>query len=66
MNLQTIIMMERLSVIGLGIFQEMLNLIQRANAGEIITDAELEEGTKRVKDSVERLSLAANETPDPG
>ena len=52
MNAETILLIARLASIGLGILQEMNALLARVKAGEEITDAEIDESTKRVDDAV--------------
>ena len=58
MNPETILLILRLMNISLGILTEIETLIKRVQAGEIITDAEIEEGCKRVEESVALLNAA--------
>jgi len=58
MNAETILLIARLASIGLGILQEMNALLARVKAGEEITDAEIDESTKRVDDAVARWNEA--------
>ena len=58
MNPETILLIARLASIGLGILQEMNALLARVKAGEDITDAEIDESTKRVDDAVARWNEA--------
>ena len=58
MNPETILLILRLMNISLGILTEIETLIKRVQAGEIITDAEIEEGSKRVEEAIARLNAA--------
>ena len=56
----------RLSSIGLGILTEMDALIKRVQAGEEITDAELDESGKRVDEAVARWNEAKKKKDETG
>ena len=67
MNPETILLILRLTDIGLGILTEIEALIKRVQAGEEITDAEIEESGKRVDEAVARWNqAAAKEKTEPG
>jgi hypothetical protein len=70
MNPQQILLLLQLTSIGLDILTEIQNLIKRVQAGDEITDAELEAAGKRVNESVANWNLAATkpettEQPEP-
>ena len=58
MNPETLILIARLTSLGLGVLQEMDALMKRVNAGEEITDAEIDQGNQRVDEAVARWNLA--------
>jgi len=58
MNPEAILLILQLTNIGLGILAEIEALMKRVLAGEIITDAEIEEGFNRVEESLARLNAA--------
>ena len=64
MNPQTILLIMRLAAIGMDIMQQMNDLIKRVQAGEQITDAELEAEELKVKASVEKWDAARLQNPE--
>jgi len=58
MNPETLILIARLTSLGLGVLQEMDALMKRVNAGEEITDAEIDQGNQRVDEAVARWNEA--------
>lgn len=64
MNAETILLLLRLTNIGLSILKEIEALIKRVRAGEEITDAELDEAGKRVDEAVARWKLATKDGPE--
>ncbi|MCJ7778848.1 MAG: hypothetical protein MUP16_11115 [Sedimentisphaerales bacterium] len=59
MTPETILLLLRLSSVGIGILTEMDALIKRVQSGVEITDAEIEASGKRVDDAVARWNQAA-------
>ena len=47
MNAEILILLLRLATVGIGVMKEIEALIMRVNAGEEITDAEIDEGSQR-------------------
>ena len=64
MNPETILLIARLASVGLGILTEMNALLARVQAGEEITDAEIDASGKRVDEAVARWNQAAAEEKD--
>ena len=64
MNPETILLLMRLTSVGLGILTEIDALIKRVQAGVEITDAEIEAAGKRVDEAVTRWNEAANDGPE--
>ena len=58
MNSETILLIARLAAIGLNILKEINSIIARVEAGDEITDAEIDESTKRVDESVAAWNAA--------
>ena len=67
MTPETILLLMRLTSIGLGILTEIEALVKRVQSGVEITDAEIEESGKRVDEAVARWNqAAAKEKSEPG
>jgi len=58
LNPETILLIARLASVGLGILTEMNALLARVQAGEEITDAEIDASGKRVNEAVARWNQA--------
>ena len=59
MNPETILLIMRLTSVGLGILQELDNLMKRVQAGVEITDAEIDASSKRVDEAVAAWNAAS-------
>ena len=70
MNAEILILLLRLATVGIGVMKEIEALIMRVNAGEEITDAEIDEGSQRVDEAVAAWKAAVKKklepTPDEG
>ena len=65
MDAQILILLLRLATVGIGVMKEIEALIKRVNAGEEITDAEIDEGSKRVDEAVKAWKAAVKKKLEP-
>ena len=61
MNPKTILLIMRLTSIGIDIMQQLDALMKRVQAGDVITDAEIEAARKQVEESVAKWDAAAKQ-----
>lgn len=61
MNPKTILLIMRLTSIGIDIMQQLDALMKRVQAGDVITDAEIEAARKQVEESVAKWDAAAEQ-----
>jgi len=60
-NPKTILLIMRLTSIGIDIMQQLDALMKRVQAGDVITDAEIEAARKQVEESVAKWDAAAEQ-----
>ena len=66
MKPQTLLLLMRLSSVGLGIIPKIEALLRRVQGGEEISDAEIEAAGNRLDESVARWQEATKDKPETG